>query len=114
MNLSSSEGDIETSEKLATAKNNLASTGIQTQTIPYDNTYSITATLVPVKASLSGTAALNPMAAATELKSGIRYKVLVYDSNSKLVDQKNLSTNRMRQMALCWMVARPILSLHFL
>ncbi|MCT3803158.1 hypothetical protein HZP90_16840 [Elizabethkingia anophelis] len=88
MNLSGSEGDIETSEKLATAKNNLASTGIQTQTIPYDNTYSITATLVPVKASLSGTAALNPMAAATELKSGIRYKVLVYDSNSKLVDQK--------------------------
>ena len=51
MNLSGSEGDIETSEKLATAKNNLASTGIQTQTIPYDNTYSITATLVPVKAS---------------------------------------------------------------
>ncbi|CAI9676152.1 MULTISPECIES: fimbrillin family protein [Elizabethkingia] len=88
MNLSGSEGDIETSEKLATVKNNLASTGIQTQTIPYDNTYSITATLVPVKASLSGTAALNPMAAATELKSGIRYKVLVYDSNSKLVDQK--------------------------
>lgn len=88
MNLSGSEGDIETSEKLASVKNNLASTGIQTQTIPYDNTYSITATLVPVKASLSGTAALNPMAAATELKSGIRYKVLVYDSNSKLVDQK--------------------------
>ncbi|MCT3947851.1 hypothetical protein AB2S32_02905 [Elizabethkingia anophelis] len=88
MNLSGSEGDIETSEKLASVKNNLASTGIQTQTIPYDNTYSITATLVPIKASLSGTAALNPMAAATELKSGIRYKVLVYDSNSKLVDQK--------------------------
>lgn len=88
MNLSGSEGDIETSEKLASVKNNLASTGIQTQTIPYDNTYSITATLVPVKASLSGTAALNPIAAATELKSGIRYKVLVYDSNSKLVDQK--------------------------
>lgn len=88
MNLSGSEGDIETSEKLASVKNNLASTGIQTQTIPYDNTYSITATLVPVKSSLSGTAALNPMAAATELKSGIRYKVLVYDSNSKLVDQK--------------------------
>ncbi|MDV3746577.1 hypothetical protein CMU21_01890 [Elizabethkingia anophelis] len=88
MNLSGSEGDIETSEKLATVKNNLASTGIQTQTIPYDNTYSITATLVLVKASLSGTAALNPMAAATELKSGIRYKVLVYDSNSKLVNQK--------------------------
>ncbi|HCD9235148.1 TPA: hypothetical protein NEG48_002138 [Elizabethkingia anophelis] len=88
MNLSGSEGDIETSEKLASVKNNLASTGMQTQTIPYDNTYSITATLVPVKSSLSGTAALNPMAAATELKSGIRYKVLVYDSNSKLVDQK--------------------------
>lgn len=88
MNLSGSEGDIEISEKLASVKNNLASTGMQTQTIPYDNTYSITATLVPVKASLSGTAALNPMAAATELKSGIRYKVLVYDSNSKLVDQK--------------------------
>ncbi|MCT3914642.1 hypothetical protein HZQ04_01080 [Elizabethkingia anophelis] len=88
MNLSGSEGDIETSEKLASVKNNLASTGVQTQTIPYDNTYSITATLVPVKASLSGTAALNPMAAVTELKSGIRYKVLVYDSSNKLVDQK--------------------------
>ena len=88
MNLSGSEDNIETSEKLASVKNNLASTGIQTQTIPYDNNYSITATLVPVKAAISGTAALNPMAAVTELKSGIRYKVLVYDSSNKLVDQK--------------------------
>lgn len=114
MNLSGSEGDIETSEKLATAKNNLASTGIQTQTIPYDNTYSITATLVPVKASLSGTAALNPMAAATELKSGIRYKVLVYDSNSKLVDQKEFVYKQNETDGFMLMVARPILSLHFL
>ena len=54
------------------------------------------------------------MAAATELKSGIRYKVLVYDSNSKLVDQKEFVYKQNETDGFMLMVARPILSLHFL
>ena len=92
INLSTAVDDAEELVKQASSgKSNVTSGMIQTQTISYDDTYSITASLVPVKSSLSATASLNPTAAVTELKTGIRYKILVYDSSGKLTDQKEFA-----------------------
>ena len=90
INLSGADDDVEEPVKQASISGNtISSKTVQTQTIPFDDTYSITATLVPVTPSLSSKAiaSVNPMA-ATEIGAGIRYKILVYDKNEKLVDQK--------------------------
>jgi hypothetical protein len=74
INLSTAVDNTEELLKQASSgKSNATSEIIQTQTISYDNTYSITATLVPVKPSISATTSLNPIAAATEVK--IRNKI---------------------------------------
>ena len=81
INLSGADDDVEEPEKQASISTSSGSSkAVQTQTIPFDDNYSITATLVPVTPSLSNKAiaSVNPMA-ATEIGAGIRYKILVYD-----------------------------------
>ncbi|AQX01460.1 fimbrillin family protein [Elizabethkingia anophelis] len=67
----------------------------QQQTIPFNEEYSITATLVPVITKKNTSYAATDLTAGIpdrkELEAGIKYKVVVYDDSGAYVDEKEFT-----------------------
>ena len=108
VNLAGIESEEETPIFQASAgKNIVATTSPQQTKIPLGDDSFVMATLTPQSntSSLSSQAqaSVNPRAATppTELGTGIRYKVAVYDNNGNYVTEKNLFIKMEKLMVSC-------------